>query len=183
VVAEPITRITHGEWSSVARTCFRRSRSSVLVLRSAPGVASSRASACTAGTTLTVSGIENRPKRLPRAQSCHDFFAFAMSLAASQRGTAGRFARSDARASALRGEEKHDMLPSTSVMSGSPTPAISNVWPFADPSREYLVDGIQRTILFWDVLRRRSNDYYEHKAMAVPHAPLRRRVGPRRPRA
>src|SRR5512132_2361291 len=32
-----------------------------------------------------------------------------------------------------------------------------------------LVDAMQRTILFWDVLRRRSNDYYEHKAMPVPH--------------
>src|SRR5512132_1521311 len=28
---------------------------------------------------------------------------------------------------------------------------------------------MQRTILFWDVLRRRSDDYYQHKAMAVPH--------------
>src|SRR5512144_25884 len=59
--------------------------------------------------------------------------------------------------------------PRTSVMSGSPTAATSSAWPFADPSGEYLVDAMQRTILFWDVLRRRSNDYYEHKAMAVPH--------------
>ena len=56
-----------------------------------------------------------------------------------------------------------------SVMSGSPTAATSSAWPFADPSGEYLVDAMQRTILFWDVLRRRSNDYYEHKTMAVPH--------------
>ena len=60
-------------------------------------------------------------------------------------------------------------LPKTSVMSASPTAATSSFWPFTDPSGEYLVDAMQRTILFWDILRRRSNDYYEHKAMAVPH--------------
>jgi pimeloyl-ACP methyl ester carboxylesterase len=59
--------------------------------------------------------------------------------------------------------------PKTSVMSASPTAATSSFWPFTDPSGEYLVDAMQRTILFWDILRRRSNDYYEHKAMAVPH--------------
>ena len=71
----------------------------------------------------------------------------------------------------LKGKEKHDMSesPKTSVMSGSPTAATPSAWPFADPSGEYLVDAMQRTILFWDVLRRRSNDYYEHKTMAVPH--------------
>ena len=34
---------------------------------------------------------------------------------------------------------------------------------------EYWVDGWQRTILFWDVLRRRSSTYYEQRAKAVPH--------------
>jgi hypothetical protein len=37
------------------------------------------------------------------------------------------------------------------------------------PFAEYVIDATQRTILFWDVLRRRSEDYYEHKAMEVPH--------------
>jgi hypothetical protein len=55
-------------------------------------------------------------------------------------------------------------------MSPSPTDHHNiSAWPFADPSSEYLVDAMQRTILFWDVLRRRSNDYYEYKAMAVPN--------------
>ncbi len=36
-------------------------------------------------------------------------------------------------------------------------------------SAEYLVDAAQRTVLFWDVLRRRGNQYFEHKAMPVPH--------------
>lgn len=34
---------------------------------------------------------------------------------------------------------------------------------------EYWVDGWQRTILFWDVLRRRSENYYRHRARPVPH--------------
>jgi pimeloyl-ACP methyl ester carboxylesterase len=34
---------------------------------------------------------------------------------------------------------------------------------------EYWVDAWQRTILFWDVLRQRSDQYYVQKAKAVPH--------------
>src|SRR5215831_12061335 len=34
---------------------------------------------------------------------------------------------------------------------------------------DYWVDAWQRTILFWDVLRQRSDQYYEQKAKAVPH--------------
>jgi pimeloyl-ACP methyl ester carboxylesterase len=34
---------------------------------------------------------------------------------------------------------------------------------------EYWVDGWQRTILFWDVLRQRSEEYYQQRAQAVPH--------------
>lgn len=39
----------------------------------------------------------------------------------------------------------------------------------AQQTIDYWVDSWQRTILFWDVLRQRSNKYYQHKAMAVPH--------------
>jgi len=39
----------------------------------------------------------------------------------------------------------------------------------AQQAMEYWVDGWQRTILFWDVLRRRSTAYYEQRAKAVPH--------------
>ena len=42
-----------------------------------------------------------------------------------------------------------------------PTPAQQAV--------EYWIDGWQRTILFWDVLRQRSDQYYAQKAKAVPH--------------
>ena len=34
---------------------------------------------------------------------------------------------------------------------------------------EYATDAMQRTILFCDVLRQRSDEYYRHKAMSVPH--------------
>ncbi|HRF45812.1 MAG TPA: DUF3141 domain-containing protein, partial [Candidatus Competibacteraceae bacterium] len=34
---------------------------------------------------------------------------------------------------------------------------------------DYWIDGWQRTILFWDILRQRSDQYYAQKAKAVPH--------------
>ncbi len=34
---------------------------------------------------------------------------------------------------------------------------------------EYTTDAIQRSLLFCDVLRQRSEEYYQHKAMAMPH--------------
>ncbi|HSD18139.1 MAG TPA: DUF3141 domain-containing protein [Thermomonas sp.] len=34
---------------------------------------------------------------------------------------------------------------------------------------EYMVDAAQRTILFWDVMRQRSTQYYEQKDKDIPH--------------
>ncbi|WP_410498606.1 DUF3141 domain-containing protein [Chitinibacter sp. S2-10] len=34
---------------------------------------------------------------------------------------------------------------------------------------EYVVDVMQRTILYWDLLRQRSEQYYEQKEKAIPH--------------
>ena len=34
---------------------------------------------------------------------------------------------------------------------------------------EYFIDTVQRTILFWDVMRKRGNQYQEHMAEKVPH--------------
>jgi pimeloyl-ACP methyl ester carboxylesterase len=42
----------------------------------------------------------------------------------------------------------------------------------ADPLRaaaEYAIDAAQRTILFWDVMRQRGNQYHEHLAETAPH--------------
>ncbi|MFO1206212.1 MAG: DUF3141 domain-containing protein [Burkholderiales bacterium] len=41
--------------------------------------------------------------------------------------------------------------------------------PGAQQVFDYWVDTCQRTILFWDVLRRRSDQYYEERAKPVPH--------------
>jgi pimeloyl-ACP methyl ester carboxylesterase len=38
-----------------------------------------------------------------------------------------------------------------------------------DPLSEYLIDSAQRTILLWDVLRQRGNQYLEHMAKQAPH--------------
>ena len=37
------------------------------------------------------------------------------------------------------------------------------------PLGEYLADAAQRTVLFWDVMRQRSEQYYAQKAKAVPN--------------
>jgi pimeloyl-ACP methyl ester carboxylesterase len=34
---------------------------------------------------------------------------------------------------------------------------------------EYLVDGCQRSILYWDIMRQRGNQYLEHQGRTVPH--------------
>jgi len=37
------------------------------------------------------------------------------------------------------------------------------------PAAEYMVDAAQRSILFWDVMRQRGNQYREHMAKTAPH--------------
>ena len=37
------------------------------------------------------------------------------------------------------------------------------------PATEYLTDAAQRTLLFWDVMRERGNQYREHMAETAPH--------------
>jgi hypothetical protein len=37
------------------------------------------------------------------------------------------------------------------------------------PAVDYMVDAAQRTILFWDVMRQRGNQYRQHLAEAAPH--------------
>ena len=34
---------------------------------------------------------------------------------------------------------------------------------------DYAIDAAQRTVLFWDVMRQRGNQYREHLAETVPH--------------
>jgi hypothetical protein len=53
----------------------------------------------------------------------------------------------------------------TSLSSGGIGPMIG---PFA-PVMDYMVDAAQRTILFWDVMRQRGNQYREHLTSTAPH--------------
>src|SRR5947207_14012821 len=37
------------------------------------------------------------------------------------------------------------------------------------PAIEYCIDAAQRSVLFWDVMRQRGNQYREHLAETAPH--------------
>src|SRR6201993_3422544 len=37
------------------------------------------------------------------------------------------------------------------------------------PAVDYMIDAGQRTVLFWDVMRQRGNQYREHLAETTPH--------------
>ena len=57
-----------------------------------------------------------------------------------------------------------DRPQSLTTLSTQPTlPAV------AQQAVDYWTDTLQRTILFWDVLRQRSDEYYQQRAKAVPH--------------
>jgi hypothetical protein len=47
---------------------------------------------------------------------------------------------------------------------GAPTP-----FGMFAPAMEYMVDAAQRSVLFWDVMRQRGNQYREHMAETAPH--------------
>ena len=51
---------------------------------------------------------------------------------------------------------------STNVASMEPSGAFA-------PAIEYMVDAAQRSVLFWDVMRQRGNQYHEHMAQVAPH--------------
>ena len=52
----------------------------------------------------------------------------------------------------------------------APSIDASSTWPgmFA-PAMDYMVDAAQRSVLFWDVMRQRGNQYREHLAETAPH--------------
>ena len=57
---------------------------------------------------------------------------------------------------------------STSQTSPASTSAFAPFGVFA-PAMEYMVDAAQRSVLFWDVMRQRGNQYREHLAETAPH--------------
>jgi hypothetical protein len=48
------------------------------------------------------------------------------------------------------------------------SPAMSMFGLFT-PAMEYMADAAQRSVLFWDVMRQRGNQYREHLAETAPH--------------
>ena len=59
-------------------------------------------------------------------------------------------------------------------MSSKQTPApqaqfSSDAFGIFDPAMDYGIDAAQRTVLFWDVMRQRGNQYREHLAQTVPN--------------
>jgi pimeloyl-ACP methyl ester carboxylesterase len=59
-------------------------------------------------------------------------------------------------------------------MSSKQTPAAeaqfsSDTFGIFGPAMDYEIDAAQRTVLFWDVMRQRGNQYREHLAQTVPH--------------
>ncbi len=46
---------------------------------------------------------------------------------------------------------------------------VSNPWGAYGPAMDYLVDAAQRSVLYWDVMRQRGNQYREHMAKTAPH--------------
>src|SRR5713101_6908094 len=60
---------------------------------------------------------------------------------------------------------KHENMPSKRA---ELLPAASTFGMFA-PFVEYMVDAAQRSVLFWDVMRQRGNQYREHLAKTAPH--------------
>jgi pimeloyl-ACP methyl ester carboxylesterase len=45
----------------------------------------------------------------------------------------------------------------------------SDMFGMFGPVMDYMIDASQRTVLFWDVMRQRGNQYREHLAQTVPH--------------
>src|SRR6516162_3227088 len=51
----------------------------------------------------------------------------------------------------------------------SQTQFSSDTFGILGPAMDYAIDAAQRTVLFWDVMRQRGNQYREHLAQTVPH--------------
>ena len=58
-----------------------------------------------------------------------------------------------------------------SQTSSAPPPVKAAARPFNmyGPAIEYLIDAAQRSVLFWDVMRQRGNQYREHLTETAPH--------------
>ncbi len=57
----------------------------------------------------------------------------------------------------------------TAAMEKTSTDMMAAARQMGGPVGEYMLDAMQRTVLFWDMLRRRSDDFNAQRAMRVPH--------------
>jgi hypothetical protein len=60
-------------------------------------------------------------------------------------------------------------MPSTEMRPSSIGLPPAMPFPMFAPAMEYMVDAAQRSVLFWDVMRQRGNQYHEHAAEKVPN--------------
>lgn len=61
------------------------------------------------------------------------------------------------------------ILPDPLAAAGEPAPWALPLRPWREAA-EYLTDAAQRSVLFWDVMRRRGEQYREHTNQEAPHA-------------
>src|ERR1700730_17275842 len=58
----------------------------------------------------------------------------------------------------------------SSKQTPAPQPQLSSeMFGAFGPAMDYAIDAVQRTVLFWDVMRQRGNQYREHLAETAPH--------------
>jgi Protein of unknown function (DUF3141) len=58
---------------------------------------------------------------------------------------------------------------SSNMLSAKQAQVPSQMSGFFGPAMDYIIDATQRTVLFWDVMRQRGNQYREHLAETTPH--------------
>src|SRR5262245_6096247 len=73
-------------------------------------------------------------------------------------------------ATTLRNQEERRSPPMTSAQKNAPSSELKMMQlGMLTPAVEYATDAFQRSVLFWDVLRQRGNQYREHIAETVPN--------------
>src|SRR5271154_3161694 len=60
-------------------------------------------------------------------------------------------------------------MPSHEKHPSSITPPFVSPFGAFAPAMDYMIDAAQRSVLFWDVMRQRGNQYHEHMAEVAPH--------------
>src|ERR1700760_354627 len=64
---------------------------------------------------------------------------------------------------------RSSIMPSNELRSSSIGSPPAMAFGMFAPAMEYMVDAAQRSVLFWDVMRQRGNQFHEHEAEKVPN--------------